>query len=257
MKKYLTSKFAIVVLMALFSLSANAYDVEIDGIYYNLIAEDSVAEVTSGDNKYTGEIVIPESIPYNDTTYPVTSISERAFYGCIGLTSLTIPNSVTTIGDGAFSYCFGLTSVTIPNSVTSIGDWAFSGCSGLTSATIPNSVTSIGKEAFWGCSELTDVYCYSTEVPETSRDAFMECYIYQTLHVPESALDNYKAREPWNQFGYIVPLTERETDIKQIDANADASISNIFTLDGKPIDTLQKGVNIIRNGKEVKKVFVK
>ena len=174
MKKYLTAKFAIVVLMALFSLSANAYDVEIDGIYYNLIAEDGVAEVTSGDNKYTSEIVIPESIPYNGTTYPVTSISERAFYGCISLTSvtipnsvtsiggsafdgcsrltsLTIPNSVTTIGNGAFSYCVGLTSLTIPNSVTTIGDWTFYGCFGLTSVTIPNSVTSIGDWAFSGC----------------------------------------------------------------------------------------------------------
>ena len=64
---------------------------------------------------------------------------------------VTIPNSVTSIGDRAFFYCSGLTSVTIPNSVTSIGREAFAGCSGLTSVTIPNSVKSIGSYAFSNC----------------------------------------------------------------------------------------------------------
>ena len=52
------------------------------------------------------------------------------------ITDLVIPNSVTSIAERAFSYCYGLTSVTIPNSVTSIGDSAFSYCYGLTSVTI-------------------------------------------------------------------------------------------------------------------------
>ena len=87
----------------------------------------------------------------------VTSIGDRAFSGCSGLTSVTIGNSVTFIGDAAFSGCSGLTSVTIPNSVTSIGSSAFWNCSGLSSVTIPNSVTSIGGSAFFGCSGLTSV----------------------------------------------------------------------------------------------------
>ncbi len=78
-----------------------------------------------------------------------------AFYGCSGLTSVTIPNSVTSIENYAFSGCSGLTSVSIPNSVTSIGGRAFEDCSGLTSVSIGNSVTSIGGWAFRGCSNLT------------------------------------------------------------------------------------------------------
>ena len=94
----------------------------------------------------------------------VTHIGDYAFYGCSGLTSVTIPNSVTSIGCFAFYGCSGLTSVTIPNSVTSIGSSAFYSCSGLTSVTIPNSVTSIGDYAFKGCSGLTSVTINSNSI---------------------------------------------------------------------------------------------
>ena len=55
------------------------------------------------------------------------------------------------LGDNAFYGCSGLTSLTIPSGVTSIGEWAFSGCSGLTSLTLPSGVTSIGNDAFRYC----------------------------------------------------------------------------------------------------------
>lgn len=84
----------------------------------------------------------------------MTSIGFDAFYGCSGLTSITIPNSVTSIGGDAFKGCSGLTSITIPNSVTTIGRAAFKGCSGLTSVTIGNSVTSIDHSAFEDCYNL-------------------------------------------------------------------------------------------------------
>ena len=72
------------------------------------------------------DLVLPGN--YNGNPY---EIYKYAFYGCSGLTSVTIPSSVRSIGYYAFCDCSGLTSVTIPDSVTSIGSSAFSGCSGL------------------------------------------------------------------------------------------------------------------------------
>ena len=93
----------------------------------------------------------------------MTSIGVGTFWGCSGLTSVSIPNSVTSIEDGAFNGCSGLVSVTIPNSVTSIGWEAFRGCSSLTSLTIPYSVTSIGNSAFYGCSSVTNIKVFVSD----------------------------------------------------------------------------------------------
>ena len=41
---------------------------------------------------------------------------------------------------GAFLGCIGLQTISIPNSVTSIGNYAFSGCSNMKSITISNSM---------------------------------------------------------------------------------------------------------------------
>ena len=127
MKRRYTALMTTLILSVIFSISASAYDVEVDGIYY-LTPKKNVAVVTNGDKEYSGDITIPSSIKVNESEYTVREIEKYAFYDCIGLKSVTIPNSVTSIGNEAFKGCSGLTSVTIPNSVTSIGFSAFSSC---------------------------------------------------------------------------------------------------------------------------------
>ena len=172
-------------------LSASAYDFEVDGIYYNTIGNGQVevTGITQYGGGYSGSVVIPSSVTYTDYygethTYSVTSIGNDAFYGCSGLTTVTIPNSVTSIGSFAFSGCSGLTSVTIPNSVTSIDSYAFQNCSSLTSVTIPNSVTSIGNYAF-SFSGLTSV-TIPNSVTSIGDYAFYYCTGLTTVTIPNS-----------------------------------------------------------------------
>ena len=166
--------------------TAKAEEVTIDGIKYDVITKAKQATVISGGTKYSGDIVIPSEITYNNVTYSVTSIGEKAFYQCYVLTSVTIGNSVTSIGEEAFAECYGLTSITIPNSVTSIEENAFAECYGLTSVTIGNSVTSIGDYAFFSCDGLTSV-TIGNSVTSIGYDAFEGCDGLKEVHINDLA----------------------------------------------------------------------
>ena len=67
-----------------------------------------------------------------------------AFYGCSGLTSITIPNSVTSIGEKAFGNCMGLKDVTcLAESLPSTNAAAFDGSSiGSATLHVPESALS-------------------------------------------------------------------------------------------------------------------
>ena len=181
--------FALTALFALLStLSANAYDFEVDGFYYNVISlPDLTCEVTFREryiDSYFGDVVIPSFVSYSGRTFSVTKIGDEAFSWCGLLTSVTIPNSVKSIGDNAFRSS-RLTSVTIPNSVKSIGAGAFSDCSFLISVTIPNSITAIQNAVFRGCDVLTSVIIPNS-VTRIESWAFQDCPVLTSIIIPNS-----------------------------------------------------------------------
>lgn len=160
--------------------------VEVDGIYYNLIPKGKVAEVTSNPYMYTGSVDIPSIVTYNGEKYNVTIIGDSSFYGCSGLTSLTIPNGVKSIGWAAFQNCTGLTSLAIPDGVQSIGGGAFQNCISLTSLVIPNSVNRIESSAFRNCSGLTSI-SIPNFVTFIGDGAFDGCSGLTSVHISDIA----------------------------------------------------------------------
>ncbi|MGN0814096.1 MAG: leucine-rich repeat domain-containing protein [Candidatus Coproplasma sp.] len=130
----------------------------------------------------------------------VTGISSNAFYNCTGLADFIIPDSVTSIGESAFYNCTGLTGVIIPDSVTSIGKSAFYNCTGLAGVIIPDSVTSIGESAFYGCTGLTGVIIPDS-VESIGSNSFSGCTSLESITLP--FVGNTKNSANYNYFGYI------------------------------------------------------
>ncbi len=190
------TRFFLLLTVMLFAMNrVSAYDFEVDGMYYNIVsASDKTCSVTHGDEKYIGDVIIPEAVTYKGRTLSVVAIGEYAFENCSELKSITIPNSATEIGYSAFEGCKAITSITIPNSVTKIGSSAFYGCTALTTVKLPNSLTAINSYLFENCSSLESIMIPNS-VTEIESSAFKGCSALESITIPcsveliESAFD--------------------------------------------------------------------
>lgn len=114
---------------------ANKNYVSVNGVLFTKDMKELVA--------YPGGIQGGYTVPAT-----VNHIGDAAFYGALGLDSVTILGNLDFIGFEAFAECSKLTDVAIRDGVNYVGYWAFRGCNGIKSLTVPQSVTNIGNQAF-------------------------------------------------------------------------------------------------------------
>ena len=72
-----------------------------------------------------------DSVTHVTLTNGVTSIGEKAFWGCKNLSSLDIPKSLISIEDDSFSHCENLSEIYLPDGIEMLGDHVFSSCPNL------------------------------------------------------------------------------------------------------------------------------
>lgn len=117
----------------------------------------------------------------------VTKINSSAFSRCVALESVLIPDSVTIIEKNAFEQCISLENVDLPHSVTTISSYAFQNCTSLMSINIPANVTIINSYAFKGCSSLMNIiFAEETRLERINLYAFDECTSIKSLYIPAS-----------------------------------------------------------------------
>ena len=202
--------------------SADYVEVEKDGVFYGLYTDYLTAEVISNPNGYTGDIVIAETVVYNDVNYNVTTISNGSFLNG-NLSSITIPKTIKTISGYAFrdsqgfNECKGpavikisnlsawcsidldqhsigygyqlflngveINDLVVPNDVSVINEYAFYGCKSIKTVTIPGNVSSIGRAAFRWCDNLTSVNM-EDGVKTIGREAFRSCGALSSVTFP-------------------------------------------------------------------------
>ena len=174
--KLITMRIKNLILMVIILLAViptKADGIKIGELYYNLDPTDLTASVTyevapgsSGDNYkgLTPNLVIPNEVSYDNSTYKVTSIGYSAFRFVDWLESVSLPNSLTRIERYAFENPINLKSLVVPDSVTFIGEYAFVNCESLESLTLGKSVTTIEEGAFHNPQSLKSVSLYSSIV---------------------------------------------------------------------------------------------
>ena len=131
--KHLLHKITLMVAAVMLAISASAVKFEYKGVFYNLDLDSKTASVTyTGEppegNTYSGEISIANKFKYEGAYYRVTSIGEKAFYGCDGIVYVKIGGLVTSIASQAFGNN-SMKSLIIPSQVVTIAEDAFSGSS--------------------------------------------------------------------------------------------------------------------------------
>lgn len=144
-----------------FAVNAQTFDHE--GITYKVSGTTVIIQKAStAIGSYSGDLVIPETVPYNGKDYTVASASATAFKGNEAITSIQLPNTVNKFIKGQFSKCTNLKKANIPTAITAFPGNVFEYCSSLEEITIPDNITVINGSQFNGCTGLKKIILEGT-----------------------------------------------------------------------------------------------
>lgn len=174
----------------------------------------------------TGHVIIPETVDYQGITYTVRQIKDHAFYGCSGITQVTIGENITYIGPQAFWNCPNLETVnfnavdcetmytfynnvyysvfssdaaggapalarvTIGSGVQRIPNYAFKNAENIYQRlVIPASVIEIGNYAFYNCNSMVQMIIQGNGLQTIGNYAFYGGSALQTaVNLPNSVI---------------------------------------------------------------------
>ena len=191
--------------------------------------------------QYSGNLIIPESVTFNDNSYSVSGIDYYAFLGCSELKSVTVPEGVTNLGYGSFAGCIGLTSVVLPSGVRIIPDAIFYGCIRLDKIIIPEEVDTIGHSAFYECTGLTEIVIPSG-VEVIDEYAFAYC-----VGLKRVVIEGNPYIAPTAFLGCGTELEIIKTGIESYKVmDMDDSVIH-YSIDGREVAPDVPGLHIIRN----------
>lgn len=124
--KLIIQKIWMVMAMLCLSISALAYDFEVDGIYYTITSTAELTCEVSGSNTILDELVIPDSVSYLNRNLTVIALGNRAFQGS-NIQKVILPNSVRSLKEGCFE---GAKIITIENTsnISFFGKYCFRNC---------------------------------------------------------------------------------------------------------------------------------
>ena len=174
---------------------ANKWYTTVDGVLYD---KDKTELINYPAGKKDSSYVIPEGI---------RTIREKAFYGCLNLCELTIPDSVTEIESRAFE-CSSLISdeygtikyvdswvvgsghtanVVLKDGTRGIAFEAFSSDEIIEKVTMPDTVKYINAYAFENCTNLSEVLL-SSSLENIENGAFLNCMKLADIVIPDSVI---------------------------------------------------------------------
>lgn len=209
--------------------TATADDIRLDKTAYGADGKmtGTIADYTGTSEPTTGKSLFAKLVDRSVTEISaedlkgIKTIGSSAFYWCLNLKSITLPDTITYISGSAF-YRAGIKNITLPESITDIGGYAFYGarlssivipnkitqllnytfqnCTELIKVIIGNSVTSIGDFVFYQCSKLSSVKMLPTTPPTLSSSAFSNTAADLQIIVPKGTLDAYKAATNWSAY---------------------------------------------------------
>ena len=132
-----------------------------------------------------------------------------AFSDCALHDTIVFPQTLKYIYSNAFENNICLSAVKFPVGLEYIESRAFNNCRCLSEVRFPASVLSVGSAAFEYCNSIKDVYTYIIDPLQLDQTTFSaEVFKNATLHVPETAQNNYYWDTQWSQFPSIVMFNE-------------------------------------------------
>lgn len=163
-------------------------------------------DVSNNDIGGNGKNTAIKHIVFSDH---LTEIGHKAFYYCIALNAIKLPEGLLKIGDYAFSSCSSLSSVTIASTVTGVSANVFANTPFINNLPVENGVVYLGTTALYYKGEIKDFDLVIRE---------------GTTEIGASFLSSYRS------YAYYLKSVQLPSTLKRIGGGAFSSASQLTSI---------------------------